>query len=254
MNETHSPVRVNSCLAILCILSSTLFSAISYSQSSQPSAVMQNTIFTYSIIESSLQKDELLERARRDILMEASRKGGVIYATWSAAAKPTNAPFAGLEANQLGLMLAWPKESRSLADAFVTRLESIAEVSVVSSRLFDAIYLPFGLSVPTGEGFYVHREAKYAPEDEDEVFRLSEEAWVTWEPRWEVTVIGLFRELETDGFSNLNRIVWYPSYEHWRATRDNDDEASATRFRQRRALRLPDSDSGIAIATDRTLP
>lgn len=259
MKDFHSLPRIKMsqlkfCLICSALLFPALFPSATNAQSSLPSAVMQNTIFSYSIIESNLQTDELLELARYDILMEASRSGGVIYATWSVAEKPADAPFAGLDENQLGLMLAWPNNARDAAEDFMAELDASGDLSVVSSRLFDAVYLPFGLSVPTGEGFYVHREAMYAPEDESEAFRLSEEAWVTWEPRWEVTVIGLFRELDTDGYSNLNRIVWYPSYEHWRATRDNDDEASAIRFRQRRALRLPGTNSGVAIATDRTLP
>ena len=88
----------------------------------------------------------------------------------------------------------------------------------------------------------------------NEVVSLSKEAWVTWEPHWGVNVIGLFREIGTTDFVNLNRIVWYPSYDAWLETRNNDDLESANRFRQRRSLRIPNSGSGIAIATDRTLP
>ena len=101
----------------------------------------------------------------------------------------------------------------------------------------------------------MHREAKYKLENVNEAVRLSKEAWETWEPHWGVTVIGLFREIGiTADFANLNRIVWYPSYDAWLDTRNNDDMESANRFRQRRSLRIPGSDSGIAIATDRIVP
>ena len=83
--------------------------------------------------------------------------------------------------------------------------------------------------------------------------RLSKEAWVTWEPHWGVTVIGLFREINDTDYANLNRIVWYPSYDGWLETRKfTEDMESAVRFRERRGLLIPGS--GVAIATDRVLP
>jgi len=108
--------------------------------------------------------------------------------------------------------------------------------------------------LPTEEGFYVHREEKYREADFRDAVRLSQEAWQTWEPHWGVKVIGLFRELQADtSFSNLNRIVWYPSYDAWLDTRNFDqDPESARRFAERRQLLIPGS--GIAIATDRSIP
>jgi hypothetical protein len=91
-------------------------------------------------------------------------------------------------------------------------------------------------------------------EDVENAFRLSREAWVTWEPHWGVKVVGLFREIgDTSEIVNLNRIAWYPSYDAWLATRNFlEDMESAVRFRERRTLLVPGS--GIAIATDRMLP
>ncbi|MDA1095596.1 MAG: hypothetical protein O3A25_20405, partial [Acidobacteria bacterium] len=85
-----------------------------------------------------------------------------------------------------------------------------------------------------------------------EAVRLSREAWVTWEPHWDVKVAGLFRELGVEGdVARLNRIAWYPSYEVWLATRNNDDLESQRRFRERRHYLI--EGSGVAVATDRHL-
>lgn len=235
---------VRSLLALICLVLPVLTNA--------QSTIKQDTIFSYAIVEARSADTSLSQLVRNEILADAARGGGIIYATWVAADKPADAPFAGLAENQMGLMLAWNKDAQPQIEAFDAALQTTDELKVVSNRTFEAIYLPFGLSLPTAEGFYVHREEKYSLENESDAVRLSQEAWVTWEPRWQVTVVGLFRERGTAGFSNLNRIVWYPSYEHWLQTRSNDDAESQRRFRERRGLQMPGS--GVAIATDRALP
>ena len=237
-------------LALICFFSPVFV----YAQSSPQTNILQNYTFSYSIVEAESETVGLLELARNEILSEATLNGGIAYATWVSVEKPADAPFAGLSDNQMGLMLAWPNDALQQVDALNKALQSIDSVRTVSSRLFEAIYLPAGLSVPTMGGFYVHREEKYKLENVDEAVRLSKEAWETWEPHWGVTVIGLFREIGiTADFANLNRIVWYPSYDAWLDTRNfTEDMESANRFRQRRSMLIPGS--GIAIATDRMLP
>jgi len=249
----------------LMILILSILPVFTYSQSSQQPSLQQNYTFSYSIVEAKPQSIERLAAARNEILSKATLNGAILYAIWVAADKPTEAatttasttsiisPFAGLSENQMGLMFAWPNQQLQQSDAFNKFLQSIDSVTIVSRRMFEAIYLPAGLSVPTMQGFYVHREEEYKLENVDEAVRLSQEAWETWEPHWGVTVIGLFREIGiTADFANLNRIVWYPSYDAWLATRSNDDRESANRFRQRRSMLIPGS--GVAIATDRILP
>jgi len=237
-------------LALICCL----LPAIAYAQASSQATVLQSHIFSYSILDTELDSVALLAMVRNDILSEQALNGGVVYATWVVAKKPVDAPFAGLAENQLGLMVAWPKDQLQQVDVLSEALQSIDAVTTVTSRLFEAIYLPAGLSVPTKAGFYVHREEKYTLEHVDDAVRLSKEAWKTWQPYWGTTVIGLFREMGgVTNVANLNRIVWYPSYDAWLDTRNfAEDKASAIRFRQRREMLVPGS--GIAIATDRMLP
>ncbi|MFK7863575.1 MAG: hypothetical protein AB8B95_05025 [Pseudohongiellaceae bacterium] len=220
-------------------------------QSSLISNVIEDYNFSYSVMEVGHNNSEVLEQARQIVLSAAAEHKALHYATWSSVEKPVDAPFAGLLSNQMGLMVAWPKETTVSIEVLDDVLGSLDSVSMVSNRLFEAIYLPAGLNVPTKTGFYVHREEEYLVENVDEAVRLSKEAWVTWEPYWKVRVIGLFRELGlTDGYENLNRIVWYPSFDDWSRTRNfAEDKESASRFRQRRTLLK--QGSGLAIATNR---
>lgn len=82
----------------------------------------------------------------------------------------------------MGLMLAWSNKTLKLVETFNDTLQSIDGVTIVSSRLFEAVYLTARLDVPTTVGFYVHREEKYSLEDVRDAVRLSQEAWITLEP------------------------------------------------------------------------
>jgi len=225
--------------------------AVVAAQTSALSPVFESYVFSYSRVEVDQADVPSLASLRAEIVGSASSNGATDFATWAYASKPADAPFAGLAQNQLVLMLAWPSAASAQIEDFNESLQSRSELRVMSSRLFDAIYLPEGLTVPTSKGFYVHREEKYSEEDVGDAVRLSQEAWISWEPHWGVKVIGLFRELGGSAeFDNLNRIVWYPSHAAWLETRNfTEDPESAARFRERRTLLIPGS--GIAIATDR---
>ena len=216
--------------------------------------VLQSHVFSYTLVEMNSADAAALESAADEIVALATVSGAVDFARWTPADKPADAPFAGLTDNQIVIMLAWPSATTEPLDDFNETLQNRDALRVVSSRLFEAIYLPEGLEVPTGAGFYVHREEKYSLENVSDAVRLSQEAWLTWEPHWGVKVIGLFRELAGPGDSdNLNRIVWYPSHAAWLETRNFAQEMeSAARFRQRRTMLIPGS--GVAIATDRYQP
>lgn len=226
---------------------------LSQAQSLLPAPEAGGHTFSYTIIDADVSAGELLVALQAGVLSRIAERGATLYAVWTPAQKPTDAPFAGLKNNQVSVMLAWsdsPERRLSELDRDIKRLDA---VTVVSSRLFDAIYLPEGLDIPTAQGFYVHREEKYGAADVNDAVRLSKEAWQTWESAWGVKVVGLFREIQNDAsYSNLNRIAWYPSYEAWLATRNNQDQESAKRFQARRQLLI--EGSGIAIATDRAVP
>ena len=178
--------------------------------------------------------------------------GAEPYSVWLPVALDDDAPFVGLSDTQLAVMLAWPEASvgADVLDKAVTALDGVA---AVHTRTLVPLYLAAGLRVPTGQGFYVHREERYRPADVNEVVRLSEEAWETWEPAWGARVTGLYRERpDVSDQARLLRIVWYPSHERWIETRESErDPESRERFVARRQLQL--EGSRVAIATNRAV-
>ena len=206
--------------------------------------------FTYSIVQTTTSPTGLIDSinaAINPILIDA---GGTLYATWTPTEKPETAPFEGLGESQLALMFAWSGQEPplSILDSTLAALDGISEVK---TDVLVPIYLAEGLTVPTGAGFYVHREELYQPRDVDEVVRLSTEAWDTWESTFGTRVTGLFRQSGNPGnVARLLRIVWYRSYDGWVDSRDAErDPEARRRFAARRLLQL--EGSGIAIATNR---
>lgn len=227
--------------------------------------------FTYSILDTDLQAARVVQAFQSAVLPAVNEAGAITYAIWQPVReekpderqdgrsdvdllKVYGGRFAGLANNQLGLMLAWPANAAQAIPSLEDAIRSLDGVKEVSTRVFVPVYLTDGLNVPTGNGFYVHREERYANEHVDDAVRLSREAWQTWEPTWGVRVTGLFREVPGEPDSvNLNRIVWYPSYQVWQETRNfQKDPESARRFRERQQFLI--EGSGIAIATDRWIP
>ncbi|MFT5260941.1 MAG: hypothetical protein ACI9VI_003275 [Candidatus Azotimanducaceae bacterium] len=245
---------MNTYLGKLVIIACLLMSVFSHAKSVEQASAMQTHTFSYSIVKLLPDNTTALNTLKRKLMPELIQQGAIPYATWVFAAKPVDAPFAGLAEDEIGLMLAWPNDTLPQVRELNETLQSISTIDSISTRLFKAIYLPAGLNFPKEAGFYVHREEKYGLADVNDAVRLSHEAWKTWEPHWGTMVIGLFRELGgATADNNLNRIVWYPSYEAWMETRNFAEEPeSAIRFRERMALLIPGS--GIAIATDRALP
>ena len=222
-----------------------------HAQIPPPPSALDGYTFSYSILEVEPNDIASLESVRNELLAVATASGGIVYATWVTTDKPADAPFAGLSKNQMGLMLAWPNDGLEQTEQYDIAMQSKDRVTLVSNRMFEAVYLSAGLEVPRAKGFYVHREERYSMDDVHEALRLSREAWETWEPYWGAQVIGLFRELDgSEETVNLNRIAWYPSYDGWLATRNFSEEMESTkRFQQRNRMII--RGSGIAIATDR---
>ena len=208
--------------------------------------------FTYSIVQTIASPTGLIDSinaAINSILIDA---GGTLYAIWTPTEKPETAPFEGLGESQLALMFAWSDQNPplSMLDSTLAGLDGISEVK---TDVLVPIYLAEGLTVPTGAGFYVHREEIYQPRDVDEVVRLSTEAWDTWESTFGTRVTGLFRRSGNPGnVARLLRIVWYRSYDGWVDSRNAERDLEARRrFAARRLLQL--EGSGIAIATNRVV-
>ena len=112
-------------------------------------------------------------------------------------------------------------------------LSAVEGVTAVTTLTYDPLYLADGLQVPTGRGFYVHREERYRPEDAPEAVRLSRAAWETWEPAWGTVVTGVFQERgEPADVARLVRIVWYRDFQHWVTIRQGEPESRRSSERE----------------------
>lgn len=221
--------------------------------------------FTSSLVEITKDRDTVLAKTQSDVVPQMAKAGATLYSIWippeklpkkemiQGAKRQAYASFQGLNDNQLSVMFAWPKDkvrTKDLDDA----LCALDGVKKVTTRTFDPIFLAKGLMVPTGRGFYVHRENRYLPKDVPTVMRLTKEAWKTFNPHWGTKPTGIFRQrLETDEYAQLMRIFWYPSTERWIESRNaKQDPESLKRFRERAKLQIKEGVGG-AIATDRVV-
>lgn len=99
-------------------------------------------------------------------------------------------------------------------------------------------------------GIYVFRWFRVAPENTDEIVRLSEQAWVTFEGGFDTEVQALLRETAPTGdVSTMLLITQYDDLSVWEASRQPAPEAREN-FRARAALTL----DATPIATRLVLP
>ena len=247
-------------LSVGCVRDEARDAAVPAAEVAQVDAA--DSAFTYSIIDLSSDGAAVVALLEARVMPTVVEAGATPYSVWLpievteevlqralSSAGGARTPFTPLGEAQLGLMLAWPGQGVQV-EVLDSALIALDGVRAVTTRTFDPIYLAAGLRVPTGRGFYIHRESRYRAEDVLEVVRLSEEAWETFEPAFGARVTGLFSErIDSDDVARLLRIVWYRSLEGWLESRGNDDPESRRRFIERNRLAL--EGSGIAIATDR---
>ena len=117
-------------------------------------------VFTYSIIDMTADTDAVLALLESTVLPAMVETGAEPYSVWLPVELPEDAPFAGLSDTQLALMLSWPEAGvgAEVLDAAIAALDGVA---AVHTRTLVPLYLAEGLHVPTGQGFYVHREERY---------------------------------------------------------------------------------------------
>lgn len=255
--------------AIAVFLSTTSWLSVQGAEDEPPNVAKSEDVdcaFSYSHIGASDELDDVLSQIEKSVVPKLTKSGATLYAIWTPVANskqfPERGKFKGLDHSELILMLAWPKESVH-AKELDTALKSLRGLKTVNTRILDTIFLAKrknGFGVPTPEGFYVHRENHYPPEDVGKVVQLSKEAWKLWDHFWGTQVIGLFRDRsEGDKVAKLVRITWYPNQGVWESSHDRtnkDPKVVAIKklynkiFKDRIALRVPGSPSE-AFATDR---
>jgi len=264
MTETSGTVRALSMSLVIlsagCVPDETEAAPVPAGAVAQVDA--DDSAFTYSIIDLTSDRAAVIALLEARVMPTVMEAGAKPYSVWLplevteealrralSSAGGARTPFTPLGEAQLGLMLAWSGQGVQV-EVLDSALMDLDGVEAVTTRTFDPIYLAAGLRVPTGPGFYIHRESRNRAEDVADVVRLSEEAWETFELTFGARVTGLFRErTDSDDVARLLRIVWYRSLEGWLESRGNRDPESRQRFMERNRMRL--EGSGVAIATDR---
>jgi hypothetical protein len=208
-------------------------------------------VFTYSEVRTRNDWAPALQAFRDQALPGIVEQGGLLVGVWHEVPLEDDAPFERLGPNELLVMIAWPDESVDGPSGRADRaLNVLDEVIRVRTRSFRSTVRPERVSELSRPGFYVHRLGTFAPDDINEVIRLSVEAWQTFEPTFGAEVMGLFRETpDRDGTAQMLRIAWYRSYEGWQESRMfGRDPSSQERFRARGELRIDSEGYAGALA------
>ena len=110
--------------------------------------------------------------------------------------------------------------------------------TVAESYEFAPTVRPVGFAPLERPGLYVFRFFDVANADTDEVARISNEAWTTFEhtDAYATEPMALFREVDRSRPSSFMLLVtWYDGFGSWEASRDPAPEAREL-FRRRRQL------------------
>lgn len=210
--------------------------------------VPMDRVYTFTKIETAKKWPEVVNKIRRQTLPRFEKMGGTLYGLWHPVELEDGTRFEGLLSNELILMVAWPPAVIDRDSKLVdSSLRSLTEfVSSTETSIVEPVALPHGPVVRTGPGFYVLRTNRYKLDDVSRVVRLSEEAWVTFEPEFGAEVVGLFRESpDQRGMARMTRIGWYPSFEAWKKSREfTRDPESLKRFVERQKLTV----DGVGVA------
>jgi len=198
--------------------------------------------FSYSVLTSATGNGvDLLDELNSSVLPKLKKAGAQEYATWVRASDSNN-NFDEIAKDKLVVMLRWKDaKTERLSEA----LDAMSDVSNVTTTLWELDLRGGEGPIETGAGFYIHRFNRSLSTDVEQVLSLSQQAWVTEEPFWGVKVVGVWRNQdevdESNGLTQLMRIVWYQDMEHWQETRDFAREPNSLElFIQRAALLLDD--------------
>ena len=105
---------------------------------------------------------------------------------------------------------------------------------------------PTSTDRPTKEGLYVFRSMHTVSRHVEEIVRLSEQAWQTFERdgNYVAQPVGLFKPENADDSSAMWLITWYDGFESWQRSRSPHPDAKSA-FMKRHSLLTSTS----AIAT-----
>lgn len=198
-------------------------------------------VFTYTEVVTTGDWSAAWTAIRDQVLPGIEAAGGTRFGIWYPL-DLGETRFDRLRSNELVVVLAW-RDGGSARHVYLvdSALGSLEVVESTWTRLFEPTVRPTGLTVTTGDGFYIHRFERYAAKDVDEVIRLSVGAWKTFEPIYGSEVVALFRERpDREGIAQTVRIAWYKDYSAWVYSRNPDLDPESEKFFQKRYRYLID--------------
>ena len=139
--------------------------------------------------------------------------------------------YFGMATNEL----YWVVMREDLTSNLSTSLEQ-SGISVISVHNMLPTVRPTTHAPPTRDGLFVFRWFSIDNKDVDEIARLSETAWQTFESGFDTEVQGLFAEADRDAEQGTMLLMtWYQGFDVWLDSRTPDASAREN-FLKRHAL------------------
>jgi hypothetical protein len=177
------------------------------------------------------------------ILPEAGKSGYSLYGIFFG--------LFGLASNELYLM-AMSEEDGPISDrrTLLARLIVDHNFSIRESYQLGPTVRPAEHTMRTRKGIYVFRWFLIHNRDVDEIVRLSDEAWVSFEGDFDSQVQGLFAERDrSKEQGKMLLLTWYQDFSAWETSRHPSMEARE-RFQKRHRM----TTETLAVATRLYLP
>ncbi len=170
---------------------------------------------------------DLLSSLRDQVLPEAEKKGTSLYGIFFG--------LFGLASNELYLILNTSREDEG---SFLKESIEKQGYQIPEAYRLRPTVRPMEHGPRARAGVYVFRWFLVFAKDVEEIVRLSQEAWVSFEEGFDSQVQGWFAETnKKNDRSRMLLLTWYRDLSVWEASRKPAQEA-AERFRRRHALTL----------------
>src|SRR5262245_33917166 len=178
--------------------------------------------------------DALLERVRGSLREELQRRGGVLYGVFTG--------WFGIGSGELIVVTSMAAADGSPDEP----LSQLAGVRIVEKHLLQPTVRPTQTDPLQRRGLYVSRFFDVKTVDVDEVVRLSQEAWRTFETSttYRSEPQALWRTARPGDRSVVLLLTWYDNFTSWEISRD-PAPAARDNFRRRHAV----TNGTIAYAT-----
>lgn len=154
----------------------------------------------------------VIESAAPDL----EKQGGALYGAWAG--------LFGVSSNEFYMVTLWDEDSRP-EDKVAAALAKI-HLDVVREVNLVATVRPTEPAPPGKEGLYVFRWFHVLNKDVDEIARMSNKAWESFEGGFDTEIQGLFAERDREAKEGkMLLLTWYKNLDTWERSRKPSAEA-----------------------------